>query len=162
MRIKFEVDNGKLKSIISVLDRIKLVMNGGIFGLMPALGKLVEQQHRKRITSEKTSPDGEAWPSNIRGTSVLYDTGALASGFKASTTLFSFRMGPPGLDYAYIQHFGGTMHGHPFMAFDTGDDFVFARKSVVPARPYMGISEANLAEIEILVNRHFQRGFGWL
>lgn len=159
--IKFTVENANLSSVLSTLDRIKMVMRGGLYGLMPAIGQLLERQHRQRVTSEKTSPDGKAWAPNIRGSSILFQSGALAAGFNASSTLFSVRLGPPDLPYSYIQHAGGTMTGNP-MVFNANGYLIMAERSEVPARPYMGISPQNWIEIKQLIDRHVARGFGWL
>jgi phage gpG-like protein len=159
--IKFTINGADINRLISVTNRIKLAMTGGIFGLMPAIGQLLETQHRRRVTSEKTSPDGDAWAPNIRGSSILFQSGALAAGFNASSTLFTVRMGPPGLPYALIQQVGGTMTGDP-MVFNANGRLIMAERSEVPARPYMGISVQNWVEIKQLIDRHVSRGFGWL
>lgn len=151
-----------IMNLMTLFERMKFVASGGFNGMMPAIAQLLEQQHRRRVTSEKTSPDGAPWEPNIRGTSILYQTGALAGGFKASSTLFSATLDVPSLPYAHIQNSGGTMLGKPWMAFDVGGDMIFAERSVVPARPYMGISEQNWLQIKQLADRHISRGFSWL
>ena len=45
--------------------------------MLEALGATVESQTRRRITSEKTSPDGAAWKPNRAGTSILVRRGGL-------------------------------------------------------------------------------------
>lgn len=160
--IKFTVDNHSLNAVMSTFNKLRMVMSGGIFGMMPALGMMLENQHSRRVRSEKTSPDGAPWKRNIRGTSILYQSGALAGGFKASSTLFTARLGPPGLPYAMIQQAGGTMYGNPYMKFNVNGSKIWAEESEVPARPYMGVSEQNWIEIKQLIERFESRGFGWL
>jgi phage gpG-like protein len=160
--IRFDVDKRSVSYITSYLNRIKLVLRGGASAMMKEIGELMEQQHTRRITSEKTSPDGAAWKANIRGTSILYKTGALASGFKSSSSMFTVTLGPPGLPYSFIQEAGGTMTGNPYMIFSVNGGLIHAKKAKVPARPYMGISPQNWLEISQLVDRHMSRMFGWL
>jgi phage gpG-like protein len=160
--IRFDVDKRSVSYITSTINRIKLALRGGASAMMREIGELMETQHRRRITSEKTSPDGQAWTPNIRGTSILFKTGALAYGFQSRASMFTVTLGPPSLPYSYIQESGGTMTGSPHMVFRANGDLIYARKAKVPARPYMGISPQNWVEISQLVDRHMSRMFGWL
>jgi phage gpG-like protein len=160
--IRFDVDKRSVSYITSTINRIKLVLRGGASAMMKEIGELMETQHRRRIISEKTSPDGAAWKPNIRGTSILFQSGALAHGFQSKASMFTVTLGPPGLPYSYIQEAGGTMTGNPYMVFRANGDLIYAKKAKVPARPYMGISPQNWLEISQLVDRHMSRMFAWL
>lgn len=160
--ISLDVDKKSVGVILSAMDRIRAVASGGVMGMMPAAGAMLENQHHRRVASEKRTSGGTPWKPNIRGTSILYMSGALAGGFRAQSSIFMTRLGPPGLPYAYIHEAGGTMHGSPYMIFKVGSQFIYATKSEVPSRSYMGISPENWIELQQLINRFISRGFGWL
>lgn len=121
--------------------------------LLDALGALGETQTKRRIASEKTSPDGAAWKPNRAGTSTLVQSGHLRdSQHHVVEGSHAVRWGS-GLIYAAIHQFGGTIVPKQAAALVwTGADgnLVFAQKVTIPARPYLGISAANARQMERL------------
>jgi len=111
----------------------------GTYPLMKTIGTLVEGQTKRRIAVEKRSPDGAPWaplkPSTIanrrkRSSSILTDTGRLLGSISHTATSRQAIIGT-NVEYAGF-HQSGT------------------RKMV--ARPFMGVSPANMVEIKAAVN----------
>jgi len=117
--------------------------------LLDQLGQLVEMQTKRRIAHEKRSPDGAPWKPNLEGTSTLFREGFLQGSIHHVTGPASVRIGT-GLVYAAIHQFGGTIVPKTAkrLAFTLRGKSVFAKKVTIPARPYLGVSTENKAEIE--------------
>lgn len=116
--------------------------------LVYSLGQLVETQTKTRINDEKTAPDGTPWapwsagyaaslqrPNRIYPGSLLLREDDLRDSITNVTSARQVEVGS-NLVYAAIHQFGGdTSRGHP----------------PIPARPYLGLSQANREEVEDLV-----------
>jgi phage gpG-like protein len=157
--LSIRVDRGQVALIVNKLNRAQSVMRSGVMGMMPAVGKLMETQVRHRIRSEKTSPDGAAWPPNIRGNPTLVLSGALASSITAKSGLFRTVV-TPGVHYARIQNNGGRMTGN--MWFEIHGRWYHKTSITLPSREFMGLSQKNVAEVWRLVDWYWRRGFSWL
>lgn len=105
------------------------------------LGGLAESQSRRRIAEEKRTPTGEAWApwsanylkTRRRGQSLLQASGGLLDSIAAyDVSDVEERVGS-NLVYAAIHQMGGT----PDMA---------PGPAAIPAREYLGMSAANIAE----------------
>lgn len=116
--------------------------------LMEGIGRLVQEQTRRRIEEEKSAPDGNAWRPNSAGTSLLYASGALSRSIDYAATNESVQVGT-GLLYARIHQEGGEIvpKDARALAFQIGNRLVFAQRVRIPARPYVGLSAANQNEI---------------
>lgn len=118
--------------------------------VLDGLGQLGEMQTKRRIATEKTSPDGTPWRPNRAGTSILVQQGFLRDSIHhAVEGSSSVRWGSP-LVYAGIHQAGGTIlptNGR-FLVFRMGDRTIFAASVTIPARPYLGISAANRVQME--------------
>ncbi len=112
-------------------------------------GALVESQTRRRISDEKTAPDGSAWKANAEGNPILVRSGHLLASIHHKTGGDEVRIGS-GLVYSAIHQFGGTITPKKAKAlfFTVGGKNVAAQKVTIPARPYLGFSEENKHEIE--------------
>ncbi|HQF31875.1 MAG TPA: phage virion morphogenesis protein [Hyphomicrobiales bacterium] len=127
--------------------------------LLDNIGRLVQEQTRRRITDEKTTPAGRPWPANLAGTPILYRSGALAGSIDYIAGDDQVMVGS-GLPYAGIHQTGGKTSPHEIrakkgktLAFMAGGDLVYRSKvnhpgSLIPPRQYLGLSLDN--EIEIL------------
>lgn len=118
--------------------------------VLDALGALGENQTKRRIAHEKTSPDGAAWPPNRTGTSILVRDGHLRDSIHHVVEgEHAVRWGS-GLIYAAIHQVGGTIRpvNARKLVFQGVDGLVFADQVTIPARPYLGISPANAVQIE--------------
>ncbi|MEE7478427.1 phage virion morphogenesis protein [Methylobacterium hispanicum] len=102
-------------------------------GLLALVGGLVQRQTVTRIRSEKTSPDGAAWAAWARstaarkkkGSGLLVDTGRLMGSISASVAGDTAVIGTNVFYGGYLQE--GT--------------------SKMPARPFLGLSNANESEL---------------
>ncbi len=116
------------------------------------IGALVEDQTKRRIADDKTAPDGTPWadwsagyresmarPGRTNPRSLLVGSPShLLHSIQHFTQGDSVRVGTP-LIYGAIHQFGGDpTQGH----------------APIPARPYLGISASDAAEISDLVIDH--------
>jgi len=105
------------------------------------IGALLESSTQERIATEKQGPDGEAWAgwseayAATRGSqhSLLMGEGDLLGSVQNYSTGTTAEVGTP-LVYGAIHHFGGAEVGKN-----------------IPARPYLGVSAQDRADIRDLV-----------
>lgn len=105
------------------------------------IGGLVESQTRARF-DERRSPEGESWTpwsegyrsTRKKGQTLLVATGAFRDSIAWDLTGEELRIGS-NLVFAALHQEGGSSDMAPGPA-------------AVPARPYLGVSDANLREIE--------------
>jgi len=99
-------------------------------------------------------PDGTPWPATKRGGQILVDTGKLKAsiGYEASPSMVA--VGTADIRAGTHQFgakkgaYGNTGKGHPIPWND------------IPARPFIGISEADEQASKACVTRHVARSFG--
>lgn len=120
--------------------------------LMQSVGQEVQDQTYYRIKTEKTAPDGTAWPTNRRGTSILFATGQLAESIDYRATMDEVHVGSA-LPYARIHQFGGTIkpRSKEALAFMSAGNGYVVRSVYIPPRPYLGLSAQNAADIEEMI-----------
>ncbi|MGB3831515.1 MAG: phage virion morphogenesis protein [Mesorhizobium sp.] len=130
--------------------------------MMSAIGQLGEHQTRRRIESEKTSPDGAAWPPNLKGTSILAATGTNLFDSIAQTSTAEQAEWGASWEFAHIHQEGAIITPKnarylavPAAAFGAVDGVRYLKSVTIPARPFVGISDANAQEIIDLVTDHF-------
>lgn len=116
--------------------------------LMEGIGRLVQEQTRRRIEEEKTAPDGSAWRPNLAGTPLLYASGALSRSIDYAASEESVQVGT-GLVYARPHQDGAVIEpkNAPALAFRLGNRLIFSKRVRLPARPYVGLSADNQNEI---------------
>lgn len=126
------------------LDRLSRLQTGR---LMEILGSEMESQTRRRISDEKTSPDGEAWDE--------------------WTEAYEQRRPQKG----GILELEGNLYDS--IAYEVGDDAITIGSNMVyalvhqegdadlgiPARPYLGVSAENLADLGELTIDFLAREF---
>lgn len=146
MSIGASIELQGLPNVHRHLDRIVLHMGSpaGRSALLEREAAIVESQTRRRISEEKTSPEGEAWPkwstgyakTRHGGHSLLQSEGHLLDSLTTAigTSANEAYVGS-NLIYAAIQNSGGTDNMAPGPA-------------GIPAREYLGISDENLQDIE--------------
>jgi phage virion morphogenesis protein len=129
--------------------------------LLDGLARLIQQQTRTRIEEEKTSPDGARWKANTQGTPTLYQSGALSRSIDYAVTGSQVIVGS-GLVYSAIHQYGGTIvpRDADALAFMIGNAFVRVQKVVMPARPYLGVSNDNASEIVDVAARFIRKALG--
>lgn len=145
MSVSLEITETGLEE---ALLKIEGLANAPRLELMEGIGRLVQEQTRRRIEDEKTSPAGAAWKPNRAGTSTLYQTGALSRSVDYIATEESVQVGS-GIRYARIHQQGGEIkpkNGRA-LVFRAGNRTIFARLVTMPARPWLGLSADNQREI---------------
>jgi phage virion morphogenesis protein len=113
--------------------------------LSDEIGGLVEDQTKRRIADDKTAPDGDRWASwsaryaarikkrnRTTARSLLVGEGNLLGSIQNLVAGTEIQVGS-NLEYAAVHQFGST------------DGLT------IPARPYLGLSSADRAEIEDLI-----------
>ncbi|WP_375453651.1 phage virion morphogenesis protein [uncultured Methylobacterium sp.] len=143
--VSISYDLSGIVAVDALLDRLD-PLDGA--ELLEAMARLVQGQTRRRIYSEKTGPDGTAWPPNRKGTSILVASEALAKSIDYKVNGTEAIVGS-GLRYSRIHQFGGVIRpkAGKALAFKVGGRKVVARKVTIPARPYLGVSDANAVEL---------------
>jgi len=144
--ISFEIDATQVGIAADKLDQLA---NFERHELLDMLGGLVAEQTKERIATEKTSPDGAPWKANRRGGSTLVLEGNLLGSIDHHVSSSKAEIGSP-LIYAAIHHYGGTIKAKSGkkLAFGVGNQMYFMDSVDIPARPYLGLSAANLRELE--------------
>ena len=142
-----QIDIVGLDAIIAKRSRLPSLARVRV---LEAGGAMIESQTRRRIMTEKTSPDGAAWKANRAGTSILKRAGHLLASIHYRVMGNGVRIGS-GLVYAAIHQFGGTItpkNASKLVFKGLDGALVFASQVTIPARPYLGVSAANRAELE--------------
>ena len=120
--------------------------------LKQALAEKMVDQVTRRIEVEKTAPDGTTWPLTRDGRGALFVTGGhLARSIQASIGAQAIEVGS-GWIGARLHQLGGTIKPVKAKAlfFRAGGKSIVAKKVTIPARPYLGFSEANLAVLKAI------------
>lgn len=128
--------------------------------LMEEIAALGETQTRRRLTDEKTAPDGTPWQPNRAGTSILTDTGQHLLASVASFSDDDSATWGAAWEFAHIHQEGAVITPKTARALafpGAGGKTVFAKTVTIPARPFVGLSAANRAELEELITDHFGR-----
>lgn len=156
--VAISMDTRDLARVIPLVDGI------GDFDkaqLLSSIGALGEDQTRRRITDEKTGPDGAAWPKNRAGTPTLVQSGQhLLQSIAWIQGGDSVEWGAT-WEYAHVHQYGATIVPSTAqrLSFMAGGRRVFAKKVTIPARPFVGLSASNAEEITDLVTDFFSGQF---
>ncbi|WP_336288649.1 phage virion morphogenesis protein [Bartonella sp. CB60] len=144
-----EIKETGLQAALSFLQKSASVPMGT---LAQGVGRLIQENTRRRLQSEKTSPQGGKWKSNHANTSILFASGALSRSIDVIASPEKVVVGS-GLVYARIHQLGGVIrpkNGKTLrfcLTSGKAHRFVSVRHVTMPARPYLGISEQNKIEI---------------
>lgn len=125
--------------------------------LMSAIGAMGESQTRRRITDEKTAPDGTAWAPNREGTSILLKSGEHLLGSVAWTSSAAEAEWGASWEYAHVHQEGATIKPQQAerLAFRVGGKLFRPKQVTIPARAFVGLSADNAEEILQLVTDVF-------
>lgn len=151
MSFRLMLDKGTLPAAVLAVHRLSDLDEEA---LMTDIAFLGENQTRRRIESEKTSPDGEAWKPNIAGTSILKRTGDNLHRSIASNASASEAEWGSSWEFAHVHQEGAVIvpkNGDALTFRLPGNGWATVAKVTIPARPFVGISSANAREIEDLV-----------
>lgn len=123
--------------------------------MMTAIAALGESQTRRRITDEKTAPDGTPWPDNWTETSILLATGQhLLASISSNASSDEAEWGSS-WEFAHVHQDGAviTPQNAKALVFTVGGNgrVIHAKKVTVPARTFVGMSAENEREMLDLV-----------
>ena len=141
----------------AALKRLRPLFDFDPSELMTTLGALGESQTRRRISEEKTAPDGTPWKPNTAGTSILVDSGQHLLYSIAWTASAEEATWGATWEHAHVHQDGMTIvpKESDRLVFQLGGRTVFAKEVTIPARPFVGLSEDNRREILDVVTDHF-------
>jgi phage gpG-like protein len=118
--------------------------------LLDGLSRQGMTQTRRRIEIEKTGPDGKAWPKTRDGRGALFVTGTHLARSIDHAVVGDAAVWGSGWIGARVHQFGAVIKpvNGKALKFSIGGQTVFAKKATIPARPYLGVSEANARALE--------------
>jgi phage virion morphogenesis protein len=147
--VSYHLDDDAVRAAIAGL----LAASDDLSGPMVEIGEALVSSTNRRF-EEGQAPDGSPWPPSIRaqltGGTTLVESGRLRDSITYEADASSVRVGTNVL-YAAIHQFGGTIRarGGGRLTFRLPADlgFVSPESVQIPARPFLGISEEDEAEI---------------
>ncbi|PWV97711.1 phage virion morphogenesis protein [Hoeflea marina] len=150
MSISLVFETGNLEKVITDFASLADFPTGPLMDAIAAIG---ESQTRRRISEEKTGPDGTAWLPNAEGTSILLKTGRNLLDSVASQSSSAEAEWGAAWQYAHVHQEGAEIvpKGAEFLVFKVGGKTVRAKKVTIPARPFVGLSTDNETEIRDVV-----------
>lgn len=153
--VSITIDLTGIDQALAALSR--LVSGVGDEAMMSAIGAIGESQTRRRIQSEKTGPDGQAWPPNREGTSILLKSGQHLLGSIAWTASATHAEWGASWEFAHVHQNGATIvpKNAKQLSFMLGGRRVNAKKVTIPPRPFIGLSEDNAGQLLQIVTDHF-------
>lgn len=158
--LDIKINTTQLAALSKNFNRIQVIAAAGFGGMMPAVGKLMVDQHRRRFASG--GADAGGWKRPIRGNAPLNLTGTLVGSIKARSGRFYTIVSPnKGLPYAHIHQTGGviTPRRARSLSYVIGGKRIKSKRSVIPQREYMGLSPANKIEIGLFIDRWIGKFF---
>ncbi len=144
--VSFRIDTSGLDGLLAKLSSASVLNK---HELMDGLGRLGQEQTRKRIEVEKTTPAGASWKPTRDGRGALFVTGAhLARSIDYTSGESEARWGS-GWIGARVHQYGATIKpvNAKVLCFMASGGKVFTKSVTIPAREYVGMSEANKAEM---------------
>lgn len=128
--------------------------------LAEAIGETLVSGTQDRF-EQGVAPDGTPWAPTLRGGQTLVDSGRLKNsiGYEASPSTVVVGASA---EYAATHQFGATIEAKAAenLKFKIGDRWVSKPSVTIPARPIIGLSEADQSEVKSCVLRHVGAAFG--
>lgn len=152
--VRIEIDRVDLARVNALVSGLSDFDAGELVAEIVQLG---ENQTRKRIEAGGPAPDGTPWKPNYAGTPILFQTGKHLRDSVASHASGDKGEWGAAWEYAHVHQEGMVITPKNGAAlkfwFQSGGfvEFVVAKKVTIPARPFVGVSEADAREIEALV-----------
>lgn len=130
--------------------------------LMSDIGAVLESHIRERIEDTKRAPDGSAWPPNRAGTSTLLATGRHLRDSVAFIASASEVEAGSSWEFAHVHQYGAVIkpRNASRLVFMGGKGKVFAKQVTIPARPFVGWSPEDEAEVRRLATDWLMDGLG--
>lgn len=129
-------------------------------GLNESIGEDMVSATIKRFENEE-SPDGTKWPRSIRaateGGKTLSKIGRLKSSINPQASASQVEIGT-NVKYAAVHQFGKTIKPKKAKAlrFQVGGRWMSKKQVTIPARPFLGINDENVEEIEAEIIAHIK------
>jgi len=152
-KIDIEFDDAELQRSLNGL----LSMGEDLTLMMNRIGSAVEASTKERIDLTNLAPDGNPWKPSRRaladGGRTLVKSGDLRDSIHHEASGNEVVIGPEDLPYAAIHQFGGVIKpkNAKKLAFKTPLGMAFLDQVTIPARPYLGISRDDEAEISSIL-----------
>lgn len=146
--------------------------------LMDQIGTVLVNGAVERIAQTNVAPDGTPWPKSLRaqlggevdgdgnrtggGGPTLHDTGRLMRSITEEPAPSQVEVGS-NMIYAGVHHAGATIVPKSAKALSftlASGEAVTVGSVKIPARPYLGVSEAERTDIEELTAIHFDALLG--
>lgn len=139
---------------------------GDMTDLMDSIGSVLINGARERIGVTNVSPDGVTWPKSLRakefGGPTLHDSGRLMASITSEAARDHVTVGS-NMIYAGVHQGGATItakNGKGLSFTLANGEQVLVGSVTIPARPYLGISEDERAQIEDVAIVHFNSLLG--
>ncbi len=147
----------EIKGFEQVLKKYKHIFAFEPSELMSTLGALGESQTRRRISDEKTAPDGTAWQPNTQGTSILVESGQHLLSSVAWTSSATEAEWGATWEHAHVHQEGMVIvpKNAGALVFELAGRTIHAKSATIPARAFVGISTDNEAEIMDVLSDYF-------
>jgi len=131
--------------------------------VMESIGAAIEAGTRLRFDRE-AGPDGNPWPPSLRaqitGGKTLQDTGALKNSLAVDARRDVVFVGS-NLIYSAIHQFGGVIrpvHARALVFRLASGEMVVTQKVTMPARPYLGLDDDDVAGIRETLVHYLRTG----
>lgn len=159
---QLEVDDGRLLGILS-----NLILNQNQKStLFNQIGINLVENARLRF-SDGVAPSGNSWVPSIRakreGGQTLLNTGRLRNSIVHNVLSDGVEYGTGiqnnGTYYGKALHYGVTIVPvrAQWLSYKIGGRFVKSKKSVIPARPFVGISDDDKLSVVDIINLFLQK-----
>ena len=137
-----------------IVSRLQALAELDTAEALDVLGQTGVSQTQQRISVEKTAPDGTAWKPNFSGTSILFLEGELNRSIVHEVESETEVSWGSNRVYAAIHQLGGKIvpKNKRALQFKRGGKKITVRSVTIPARPYLGFSDANKTELVAILN----------
>lgn len=156
MRIEVRIDDARLMGTL----RRMMVAASQPQTAMRAIAALGESSTRMRFRTQ-TGPDGTAWKKGRKTSGrTLTKDGHLSGSISSRATSSEAAWGVNRV-YAAIHQFGGVIRPRTKKSLRfrvAGGGFVTAKQVTMPARPFLGISDDDRADILHVLRKHYGAG----
>ena len=154
MGLTLSDDFAKLKRDLAALGDIDPV------GLNKKIGEVLVSSTKKRFEDEK-GPDGKAWPKSYRasasGGQTLSDKGRLKNSISYHADANGVEEGT-NVKYAHVHQEGMEIKvkNAKYLRFQVGGGWAKKKKVTIPKRPFLGIDDDDMEEIDGTVIDHIK------
>ena len=162
--VRLDYDRSRLDALTRAPERLARAVGGNAMPLMDAVGAALVSGTQRRFGTA-TDPGGMPWKESERarqgkrGGKTLTDYGLLKESISHEAGPGEVRVGSKVI-HAAIHQLGGEIRPKKAGAlkFQLADGtFVFAKKVTMPARPYLGIDDADAVAVKDILETFVSR-----